>query len=188
MIKESSVLSSAIDKLKSEYNISHDHQVKRSLTLDVRTRWNSTLKMLESLRVHRSILTEMFQRKATLGITKAQQHHLTTLELTSDCWHTIELLIKVLKPFYAATKAISGSEYPTIGITFYVFRRLEKEFLSSVIPEDDPLFDNMKACLLSRLMNYQMVQDPLQTKTIKVSLSLKRDNIRLRENQSLLFV
>lgn len=182
------MLSSAVDKLKSEYNASHDRKIKRSLTLDVRTRWNSTFKMLESLNVHRSILTEMFQRKASLGITRKQQHHLTSLELTSDCWYTIELLIKVLKPFYAATKAISGSEYPTIGITFYVFRRLEKEFLSSIVPGDHSLFDNMKASLLSRMVDYQLVQDPLQTKTIKVGLSLRSDHIRQGDNPSFLSV
>ena len=169
-IRESSVLSSIVRKLKSEHNENQDNQIKRSLILDVRTRWNSTYKMLESLNIHRPIIMEIFQRKTSLGITRRQQHRLTSLELTSDCWYTIELLIKVLKPFYAATKAISGSQYPTIGITFYIFRRLEKDFLSSIVPDDDSLFNNMKACLLDRMNDYQMVQDPLQAKTITVSL------------------
>ena len=126
--------------------------------------------MSKSLKIHRPVIMEIFQRKTSLGITRKQQHRLTSLELTSDCWYTIELLIKVSKPWYAATKAISGSQCPTIGITFYIFRRLEKDFLLSFVPDDDSLFNNMKACLPGRMNDYQMVQDPPQLKIITVRL------------------
>ena len=82
-------------------------------------------------------------------------------------------MTKVLKPFYAATKVIGGSEYPTIGLTFFVFRRLEKDFLSTTIPSDAPLFNHMKHCLLKRMIYYTVEQDSLQTKTIMASCLLQ---------------
>ncbi|CAF4701533.1 unnamed protein product, partial [Rotaria sp. Silwood2] len=136
----------SLKRKKHEYNQYNDSKIKRSLCLDVRTRWNSTYKMLYSLNMHRLIIIELFQNKTNLDITKKQQQRLNALELTSDCWYIIELLIKILKPFYRATKAISGSDYPTIGSTFFIFRRLEKDFLSNISPTDDPLFNNMKEC------------------------------------------
>ncbi|CAF1150344.1 unnamed protein product [Rotaria sp. Silwood1] len=111
LIKDSSILSSFINRKANEYNQYSNSKIKRSLILDVGTRWNSSYKML-------------------------------------------------------ATRAISGSDYPMIGITFYIFHRLEKDFLSKIIPTDDPLFNNMKKSLLSKMIYYTMVQDPLQTKTI----------------------
>ncbi|CAF4974750.1 unnamed protein product, partial [Rotaria sp. Silwood1] len=166
LIKDSSILSSFINRKANEYNQYSNSKIKRSLILDVGTRWNSSYKMLYTLNLYRPIIIELFQNKTNLDITKKKQQHLTSLEFTSDCWYTIELLIKILKPFYRATRAISGSDYPTIGITFYIFHRLEKDFLSKIIPTDDPLFNNMKKSLLSKMIYYTMVQDPLQTKTI----------------------
>ncbi len=100
-----------------------------------------------------------------------------SLEFTSDCWYIIELLIKVLKPFYAATKAISGSDYPSIGITLFILRRLEKDFLSVDIPTDDLLLINMKECLLNKMIYYNTVKDPSQSKTIMVSCYSYNNNI-----------
>ena len=100
-------------------------KIKRSLILDVRTRWNSTYKMIKLLFMYRFMITELFQNKTNIYLTKKHHQHLSSLEFTSDCWYMIELLIKILKPLYAATKVMSGSDYPTIGITFYAMRRIE---------------------------------------------------------------
>ncbi|CAF4342194.1 unnamed protein product [Rotaria sp. Silwood2] len=147
IIKNSSILSSFMKKKKYEYNQYNDSKIKCSLLLDIRNRWNSTYKIYN----------------------KKQQQRLSVLELTSDYWYIIELLIKILKPFYRATKALSDSDYPTIGITLFIFRHLEKDFLSNISPTDDPLFNNMKKCLLSKMIYYNIVKDPSQTKTIVVS-------------------
>lgn len=169
MVKESSILSSFIEQKKEEYNRFNHPKIKRRLNLDVRHRWNSTYKMLTSLNIHRLLIIQLFQKKMNLKITKKQQQRLTALEFTSDCWHTIELLINVLKPFYAATKVMSGSEYPTIGLTFFIFRRLEKDFLSVENPDDDYLFRNMKSRLLDKMNFYNNTEDPSQVKIIMVS-------------------
>ncbi|CAF2193906.1 unnamed protein product [Rotaria magnacalcarata] len=166
MIKGSLILSSFIQKIKHEYNRNNDKPIKRSLILDVRTRWNSTYKMLDTMKIYQPIVDELFRNKANLSITKKQQQRLASLEFTSDCWYTIELLIKVLQPFYAATKTISVSDYPSIGVILFIFRRLDKDFLSKSTPTDDPLFNNMKKCLLNKMNYYNTMQDPSQTKTI----------------------
>ena len=168
MIKSCSILSSFLNKIKEEYNQKNKtSQIKRSLIIDVRTRWNSTFKMLETLNMHRILINELFQNKTNLNITKKQQQKLTSYEFTSDCWHTIEMLIKVLKPSYRGTKALSGTEYPTIGVALYVLRRLDKEFLSVIRSTDDPLLNNMKKCLLNKMIYYNL-DDLTQTKIIQV--------------------
>ncbi|CAF1564257.1 unnamed protein product, partial [Adineta ricciae] len=134
--------------------------------IDVRTRWNSTYKMLETLNMHRGVINELFQNKTNLNMTKQQLQRLSSYEFSSDCWHTVEMLIKVLKPFYRGTKVLSGTEYSTIGVAFYVYRRLEKEFLSVYRPTDDPLLINMKRCLLKKMIYYDL-QDSLQSKVIQ---------------------
>ena len=169
MIKDCSILSLFLNKIKEEYNQNNkDNQIKRSLAVDVRTRWNSTYKMLETLNMYKILINELFQNKTNLNITKKQLQRLSSYEFSSDCWHTVEMLIKVLKPFYRGTKAISGTEYPTIGVAFYVLRRLEQEFLSVYHSTDDPLLINMKKCLLNKIIYYSL-EDSSQTKIIQVS-------------------
>lgn len=125
--------------------------------------------MLTSLNIHRLFVIQLFQNKMNLKITKKQQERLTALEFTSDCWHVVELLIKVLKPFYAATKAMSGSEYRTIGLAFFIFRRLERDFLLVKSPDDGFLYRNLKQCLHEKMTYYNDIEDPAQTRTIMVS-------------------
>ncbi|CAF3424623.1 unnamed protein product [Rotaria sp. Silwood2] len=166
MIKDNSILYSFVQQKKEEHNLHNDDKIKRSLHLDVRTRWNSTFKMLTTLKLYRYIITDLFQNMANLGITKEQYQRLAAMEFSSNCWYTVELLVKVLKPFYGVTKTIGGSEYPTIGLAFLMFRRLDKDFLSVVKPTDAPLFNHMKDCLLKKLIYYTVEQDPSQTETI----------------------
>lgn len=182
MIKGCAILSSFINKAKHEFNQYSDDKITRSLQLDVRTRWNSSYKMLETFNAHRTLIIELFRKKSILNLTKKQQLRLTSLEFTSDCWFTVELLVKVLKPFYAATKAISASNYPTVGITFFILRRLDKDFLSIVKPTDDTLFNNMKECLLDKMNYYNLIKDPSQTRTIMVRLKLKCSGILYKKN------
>ena len=128
--------------------------------------------MLETLNLYRPTIIDLFENKVDLDISKKQYQRLTVLEFSSDCWYVIELLIKVLKPFYADTKAIVENEYPTIGLTFLYLVVLKKT-LSTIIPSDAPLFNHMKHCLLRRMIYFTVEQDSLQTKTIMVSCLLQ---------------
>ncbi|CAF1178011.1 unnamed protein product [Adineta ricciae] len=148
MIQDCSILSSFLNKIKEQHNQNNiNKQTRRSLVIDVRTRWNSTYKILETLNMHRSLINELFQNKTNLNITKQQLHRLSSYEFSSDCWHTVEMLIKVLKPFYRGAKVLS-------------------EFLSVCGPTDDPLLVNMKRCLLKKMAYYDL-QDSLQSKVIQ---------------------
>ena len=173
MIKNSSILFLFVEKIKHQYNQQNSKKIKRCLTLDVCSRWNSTYKMIKILYLYRFVIIELFQKKTNVDLTKKQHQHLNSLEFTSECWHIVKLLIKILKPFYAATKAMSGCDYPSIGITFYVIRRIEKDFLSAIDPNDDLLLNNMKKCLLNRIHYYNEKQDPLQARTVMVSYLLQ---------------
>lgn len=52
---------------------------------------------------------------------------------------------------------------------FFIFRRLEKDFLSMPIPTDDALLNNTKEPLLDKMRYYSTVDDPSQMKIIMVS-------------------
>ena len=85
MIKENSILSSFIRRKEQEYNSYNDTKINRSLHLDVRTRWNSTFKMLETLNLYRPIIIDLFQNKVDRDIAKKQYQRLAALEFSSDC-------------------------------------------------------------------------------------------------------
>jgi len=168
MIKNTTILNEYLKKIKFNYNRKNEDKIQRSLALDIRTRWNSTYKMLDGLYDHRMLIMDLFQNKSNIKLTKQQLKNLNCLEFTSDCWFILELLIKVLRPFYTATKAISGSEYPSVGLTVFVLRRIESDFLSVSKPTDPPLLIHMKECLLNKFIYYNMIKDPSQAKTISV--------------------
>ncbi len=52
--------------------------------------------------------------------------------MSNTCWEIIELLIKVLEPFRHAIQLISGTQYPTVGLTLFVLRKIEQNFLEIV--------------------------------------------------------
>ncbi|CAF1538917.1 unnamed protein product, partial [Didymodactylos carnosus] len=101
-IKKSSILSSYFDTEK------HKLKKKRTLQLDVRTRWNSTYYMIDGLLNLKLVMAKMFDDKNHLKIKNKLKQKLNELELTSNEWSVLSLLHDVLKPFYRATQLISG--------------------------------------------------------------------------------
>jgi hypothetical protein len=61
-------------------------------------------------------------------INGKQSKKLSSNELDQSDWKMLELIEFVLHPFVHATKLISGSQYPTIGITYFAVIRI-REFL-----------------------------------------------------------
>ncbi|CAF1212449.1 unnamed protein product [Rotaria sordida] len=88
---KTSILSSFIDKKRSDMNtyLSKHNQIKRRLSIDVRTRWNSTFKMLSTINIYRDIINDMFKSKGSLGLTANQRKKLTQLELSTGQWDLI---------------------------------------------------------------------------------------------------
>ncbi|CAF4893879.1 unnamed protein product, partial [Rotaria sp. Silwood2] len=86
------------------------------------------------------------------------------LELTTDQWDLIKLLIALLEPFYSATKALSTTQHPTIGSALYLIRRLE-EYLEKF--EDNLILNALKAKVLVKFQ-YYMFDDTDQFNTLKM--------------------
>lgn len=167
MVKKSSILTSFIEKKRTKFNIRvkrRADKIKRKLMLDVRTRWNSTFLMLNTLKVYRDILMDMFKSKTTIHLTATQRRKLNDLELTSDMWDIIDDVISLLRPFYSATKVLSTTKYPTMGSTLYIVRALE-QYLES--HEPNRFLNQLKFKMLKMLREY--VHDDFdQWSTLKV--------------------
>ena len=166
-IKASSILTSFIERKRLSFNarVKKQKQIKRRLGMDVRTRWNSTYKMLHTVNVYRDFINDLFKSKGSLGLTAKQRKKLTSVELSSDQWDILNMIISLLHPFYSATKVLSNTKYPTIGAALYLMKSLE-EYLNE---EDGSEFLNaLKQIVLIKFQQY-ITDDIEQFDTLKVS-------------------
>jgi hypothetical protein len=153
-IKYSNVFQLFLKDLINEYNNTNEIKIKRSLQLDVRNRWNSTHYMLESVVIFHPIIDSLFKNIRKMNLTKKQANSLTLLEMSNTCWEIVELLIKVLEPFRHATQLISGAKYLTVGLTLFVLRKLEQNFLEIIRPNDNEILQKMKQLIHEKLIHY----------------------------------
>ena len=170
MIKRTSILSAFVEKNRTSYNskVSKDKRIRRRLSNDVKTRWNSSFKMLSTLNLYRDIITDMFKCKANIDITSKQRKKLARIELTTDQWDLVKLLITLLAPFYSATKALSTTKYPTIGSVLYLIRSLQ-EYLEKL--ENNSTLSALKAKVLAEFQ-YYIFDDTDQFNNLKVYKTL----------------
>ncbi|CAF3243510.1 unnamed protein product, partial [Rotaria sp. Silwood2] len=138
--------------------------IKRRLSIDVRTRWNSTYKMLSTMNIYRDVINDLFKSKGSLGLTSKQRRKLTRIELSTDQWDLLEMVIALLQPFYSATKLLSNSKYPTIGASLYVIRSLEDLFQKD---ENNLVLNALKSMGLTKFQKY-MFDDIDQFNTLKL--------------------
>ncbi|CAF1437369.1 unnamed protein product [Adineta ricciae] len=166
MIKSSSVFSGFIDKKRIMFNahVSKKQKINRRLINDVRTRWNSTFKMLCAFNIYRDFINDLFKAKGNLGLTRKQKLRFTRLELTIDEWDILRSLIDLLHPFYSSTKVLSNTKYPTIGSALYLLKSLE-EYLSK---EDDNQFFNALRKLLMVKFQHYIIHDVEQFDMLKL--------------------
>jgi hypothetical protein len=146
MISKSSNLTSYIDKLKVI------HKIRHSLSIDCKSRWNSTKFMMGNLLTFRRLIVQLHSDKHDLSLSSKQKQKLTRLELTSDEWRMVGSIDHVLTPFYNATKLMSGQQYCTIGTALFAIRKM-KCFLETTV-EPNPSVDGMKNDLLDQLIKY----------------------------------
>ena len=59
-----------------------------------------------------------------MNLSKKQANNLTKLEMSNTCWNIVELLLKVLEPFRHEIQLICGTQYPTVGLTLFVLRKI----------------------------------------------------------------
>jgi hypothetical protein len=168
--KRTTILSTFIEKKRINYNlkVSKEKRIRRRLSNDVKTRWNSSFRMLSTVDLYRDIITDMFKFKGYIDITNKQRKKLTRIELTTDQWDLLKLLIALLKPFYSATKVLSNTKYLTIGAALFLIRSLE-EHLEKL--ENNLTLNALKAKVLVKF-RYYMFDDIDQFNTLKVSRAL----------------
>ena len=162
MIKRSSVITSFFETERKKY------MVKRNLSYDVKSRWNSTFIMIDSLLSLREVLEKLFSYKNHLRLKAKQLAKLSRLELANDDWDMLSMLHLVLKPFYHATKVLSGRQYPSIGIAVYILVRL-KSVLQLHERKESVMFKRFKQLLLSKFLHY-FESDYDQLQLLKVTM------------------
>ncbi|CAF1685048.1 unnamed protein product [Rotaria magnacalcarata] len=117
------------------------------LILDMIIRWNSSFLLIDRLINHKDVLNSMFAFPNNItGLTEQQIKKLKDLILNQHEWNLLNCLKNVLKPFLQTTTALSGQKYPTMALSFYVFRLLS-HFLEST-SDDDSITIALKESLL----------------------------------------
>lgn len=165
MIKRSTSITLFFDVERKKLNI------KRNLCCDVKSRWNSTYCMIDAFLILREVIEKLFNNKHTLHLRPLHIKKLTNFELTSDDWVMLSSLHIVLQPFFHATKVISGRDYPSIGLAFYLLVRL-KLFLQQQERKDNLMVKHLKQVLLSKFV-YYFESDNEQINLLKVCLCFK---------------
>ncbi|CAF4527645.1 unnamed protein product, partial [Didymodactylos carnosus] len=159
MIKKSSYLTAYVDNEKLK------HGIKRSLSLDVRTRWNSTSYMLNTFLIFKPVIVNLHSEKYNLKLKTDQLLRLAGYDLSADDWNKLSTVQSVLEIFVAATTTMSASSYPTVGIGLFFIRRIKAHLEPS--STDTPMIKSLKQQLLSQ-MTYYFESDPEQVDALKL--------------------
>ena len=97
-----------------------------TLILDVVTRWNSSLDMLERLIKLKGAIAMWFVYVATEA-GKNEFADFEKVQPSPSDWYHVECLILLLAPFKAATEVLSGEKYSTLALAFPILRLLKKK-------------------------------------------------------------
>ncbi|CAF3882952.1 unnamed protein product [Rotaria sp. Silwood1] len=152
MIKRSTIITLFFDNERKKKNIN------RNLCYDVKSRWNSTYCMIDSFLYLREVIDKLFNCKHQLHLRPKQVAKLSGFEFTSNDWMILSQLHLVLRPFFHATKAMSGRRYPSMGIAFYLLTRL-KYFLQHHDKKESLMVKHFKQLLLAKFLYYFETDD-----------------------------
>jgi hypothetical protein len=108
----------------------------RTPQLDVPTRWNSTWEMLDTATALRKALEELLRRirERHEGFTAFSIKPTDDLarEIDRESWAALDDFCQFLRPFKDATSLMSGSSYPTLGLTIPVFHVIMEHVKDSI--------------------------------------------------------
>ncbi|CAF1288942.1 unnamed protein product [Rotaria sordida] len=117
---------------------------------------------------YKKIINKINSEKHDIGPNKKQTTKLSTIELDQDDWKMLELIKFVLKSVVNATELVSGSKYPTIGISYFAIFQI-REFLEDVNDysiNDWQILYYLKSLLLKQVQKYFFDNDA-QLQTMK---------------------
>ncbi|KAJ1280364.1 hypothetical protein BS78_04G226700 [Paspalum vaginatum] len=129
--------------------VCNDYAIKvgKGLSLDVKTRWNSTYKMLDTC----------IQYRAAFGYY-AQVDHNYVWQPTESDWDKYDKIRPILGTMAAATTAFSGSVYPTANV-FYPYIVKVKIALIAAKKSSDAYLRSMAAAMLEKFDKYWEVRN-----------------------------
>jgi hypothetical protein len=109
---------------------------KRLPELEVPTRWNSTWEMLVGVIALQKPLEELLRRiryrhEGFTGFSIAPRDHLAQ-EVPSMHWSAVQDFCNFLKKFADATRMLSGSLYPTLGLVIPVWQVLTNHCVTTI--------------------------------------------------------
>ncbi|CAF4268238.1 unnamed protein product, partial [Rotaria sp. Silwood2] len=146
MIRKSSVLTAYTTRQRKL------SKIKRDFIRDICNRWNSSFLMIYGLTHLRPVIEKMFNEKYDLNLKHKQIKKLNMLEISSTEWNYLNQLKHVLASFYHATKALCGSNYPSIGSTFFFINKLKLFLMKD--KEDNVIVKRLKKLLLTKMVHY----------------------------------
>lgn len=123
------------------------------LIKDFHVRWSSTYLMLVRFITARKIVNEMthsLPNRNRLTIRNLQK--LKALSFTHLDWELLQALANILAPFHLATVCLSGRQYPTLSLSYWIEKNL-RTYLSIDAP-NMPLENALRRLLLNRLEFY----------------------------------
>ena len=108
---------------------------------DVKTRWNSTMEMLNWA----------IDYKKPISLTCSIENSLKEFNISDNEWSNLEKLLKYLKPFKTLTDLFSGEKYPTIStVVIGINLLLDKIDCWITTLNENVIFDNkIKDCLIA---------------------------------------
>ena len=132
MAKKSSLINSKVKSLVKRNGI------KRGKTFlsDFRIRWNSSVIMLQRMQKLKQVVKDL-SSVIIDGLKKTRETRLrNACEFSNNEWETLDSRVSILKPFYETTKILSG-KYPTLSLSFLVYKFLKSFLLSQLVDTDD---------------------------------------------------
>lgn len=141
-------------------------KIKRNIIKDVRTRWNSSYFMIDSLIKLRPVIEQLFNDKHHLHIKNEQIESLSSLEISTTEWNYLIQSNNLLEIFHHATKTMSGCSYPSIGLAYFVLIKLKSFLINN--KNDNSVIKRMKKSLATQYFHY-FEENGSQLKTLKVS-------------------
>ncbi|KAK9064505.1 hypothetical protein SSX86_015887 [Deinandra increscens subsp. villosa] len=115
---------------------------RRSLCTDVKTRWNSTHRMLESAIHYKVAIQEYASRDSNFEWSP-----------TDDEWVRAEKVCHLLEVFLDATNLFSGTTYPTSNLFLVEIFKVKKEITNAFI-SDDPFLQTMSLPMYEKFEKY----------------------------------